>query len=289
MKGLKNYLEDFLLNNLVIDNKLQTIYNEKYGELNGIQNIISYILSDILDNNLKSIYKFIYNDITVNLYIKDIENDYLDAEYDIEKTNFEHNDIYINLKYPHKDVDDIISNIGKLIGHEILHGVEDLICHYEMSNELSNAIDNIYNAAPIEAKDISKFIYLLDYHERNAYLSQLTSDIKEIINKYNWNTKTINYKKLIEELKDKSRIWNVYFSFYDFIDKFKNDTTGRYLSQFNKIKNKHYTTQQTINELNNKFNKFKRKFENNVPKIVCDNLPVSESRISITGLEKYLF
>ena len=26
MKGLKNYLEDFLLNNLVIDNKLQTIY-----------------------------------------------------------------------------------------------------------------------------------------------------------------------------------------------------------------------------------------------------------------------
>ena len=68
MKGLKNYLEDFLLNNLVIDNKLQTIYNEKYGELNGIQNIISYILSDILDNNLKSIYKFIY--IIKNHYIQ---------------------------------------------------------------------------------------------------------------------------------------------------------------------------------------------------------------------------
>ena len=276
MKELKNYLEEFLLNNLVINNKLQTIYNEKYGELNGIQNIISYILSDILDNNLKSIYKFIYNDITVNLYIKDIENYYLDAEYDIEKTNFKHNDIYIILEFPHKDVDD--SNIGKLIGHEILHGVEDLICH-----------NNIYNAAPIEAKNISKFIYLLDYHERNAYLSQLMSDIKEIINKYHWDTKTINYKKLIEELKHKSRIWNVYFSFYDFIDQFKNDTTGRYLSQFNKIKNKQYTIQQTINELITKFNKFKRKFENNVPKIVCDNLPVSESRISITGLEKYLF
>ena len=289
MKGLKNYLEDFLLNNLVIDNKLQTIYNEKYGELNGIQNIISYILSDLLDNNLKSSYKFIYNDITVNLYIKDIENDYLDAEYDIEKTNFEHNDIYIILNYPHKDVDNIIMDIGKLIGHEILHGVEDLICHYEMSTELSNAIDKIFCAAPIEAKNISKFIYLLDYHERNAYLSQLTSDIKEIINKYNWDTKTINYKKLIEELKDKSRIWNVYFSFYDFIDKFKNDTIEKYISQFNIIKNKKYTKQQAINELIAKFNKFKRKFENNVPKIVCDNLPVSESRISITGLEKYLF
>lgn len=158
-----------------------------------------------------------------------------------------------------------------------------------MTTELSNAIDNIYNAAPIEAKDISKFIYLLDYHERNAYLSQLTSDIKEIINKYHWDTKTINYKKLIEELKDKSRIWSIYFSFYDFINKFKNDTTGRYISQFNKIKNKKYTKQQAINELIIKFNKFKRKFENNVPKIVCDNLPVSESRISITGLEKYLF
>ena len=68
MKELKNYLEEFLLNNLVINNKLQTIYNEKYGELNGIQNIISYILSDILDNNLKSKYTFIYNDITINLY-----------------------------------------------------------------------------------------------------------------------------------------------------------------------------------------------------------------------------
>ena len=115
--------------------------------------------------------------------------------------NYNNNKIYnINLKYPHKDVDNITSDIGKLIGHEILHGVEDLICHYEMTTELSNAIDNIYNAAPIEAKDISKFIYLLDYHERNTYLSQLTSDIKEIINKYHWDTKTINYKKLIEEL-----------------------------------------------------------------------------------------
>lgn len=289
MKGLKNYLEDFLLNNLVINNKLQTIYNEKYGELNRIQNLISYILSDLLDSKLKYRYKFIYNELSINLYIKDIENNSLYAEYDNEQTNFENNDIYIILSYPHKDVDDIIQEIGKLIGHEILHGVEDLICHYEMSNELSNAINNIYNAAPIEAKDISKFIYLLDCHERNAYLSQLTSDIKEIIDKHNWDTKIINYKKLIEELKDKSRIWGIYFDFYDFINKFKNDTKGRYISQFNKIKNKKYTTKQAINELTTKFNKFKRKFENNVPKIVCDNLPVSESRISITGLEKYLF
>lgn len=158
-----------------------------------------------------------------------------------------------------------------------------------MSTELSNAINKLFNAAPKTAKDVARFIYLLDYHERNAYLSQLTSDIKEIINKHNWDTKTINYKKLIEELKDKSRIWSIYFNFYDFIKEFKNDTTGRYLSQFNKIKNKNYTNQQAINELTTKFNKFKRKFENNVPKIVCDNLPVSESRISITGLEKYLF
>ena len=51
IKGLKNYLEEFLLNNLVINNKLQTIYNEKYGELNGIQNIISYILRDYHERN----------------------------------------------------------------------------------------------------------------------------------------------------------------------------------------------------------------------------------------------
>ena len=77
MKELKNYLEEFLLNNLVINNKLQTIYNEKYGELNGIQNIISYILSDILDNNLKSKYTFIYNDMNINLYITDEDSNYL--------------------------------------------------------------------------------------------------------------------------------------------------------------------------------------------------------------------
>ena len=81
MKELKNYLEEFLLNNLVINNKLQTIYNEKYGELNGIQNIISYILSDILDNNLKSKYTFIYNDMNINLYITDEDSNYLQKTY----------------------------------------------------------------------------------------------------------------------------------------------------------------------------------------------------------------
>ena len=79
MKELKNYLEDFLLNNLVINNKRQTIYNEKYGELNGIQNLIPYVLDDLLDNKLKSKYTFIYNDMNINLYITDEDSNYLHA------------------------------------------------------------------------------------------------------------------------------------------------------------------------------------------------------------------
>ena len=81
MKELKNYLEEFLLNNLVINNKLQTIYNEKYGELNGIQNLIPYVLDDLLDNKLKSKYTFIYNDMNINLYITDEDSNYLQKTY----------------------------------------------------------------------------------------------------------------------------------------------------------------------------------------------------------------
>ena len=290
MKKINNFIEESLYNHLSVlcSTNIHNIH-EKNGKLNGVENVINRMIDDIYVNDKNVIkYNFEYNDINITIYLHIENSSNIIANYDQSKTDYNNNIIYINLQYP-KD-EDVIDKISNLLSHELLHGVEDLICHYEMSIELKNTNNNIRNInnIPSITRQISTYAYLLDYHERNAYMSQLTNDIVDIINKHNWNDMTIDFKKLISELKENNTIWKIYFNFNSFICNFENDETGLYIKEYNKIYKNNFTKQQAIKHLKNKFNKFAHKFNNLVPKIVCDKLPKYEGLLP-SGFEELLF
>ena len=89
-------------------------------------------------------------------------------------------------------------------------------------------------------------------------------------------------------MKENNTIWKVYFNFNSFICNFENDETGLYIKEYNKIYKNNFTKQQAIKHLKNKFNKFAHKFNNLVPKIVCDKLPKYEGLLP-SGFEELLF
>lgn len=288
MKNIKTFIEESLNNHLCISSKANiNNIQEKNGKLNGVEKIIQKIIDDIFINKIKSNYLFEYDNNKINIHISTKHSKSIIASYNQSKTDYDNNIVYIELEYfDNNDID----KISNLFSHEILHAVEDIIAHYELNDELKNSTDNIRNASHIPSivKQLSIYVYLLNYHERNAYMSQLTNDIKNIINNHNWNDMTIDYKELVNELKTSNNIWKVYFNFYSFINDFKNDNSGIYIREYNKITNNNFTKNKAIKELTNKFNKFKNKFNTLVPKIVYDNLPKYEGLLP-SGLEKYLF
>ena len=287
MKNIKTFIEESLNNHLCISSKANiNNIQEKNGKLNGVEKIIQEIIDDIFINKIKSNYLFEYdnNKITIHISIKHSKS--IIASYNQSKTDYDNNVVYIEIEYfDNNDID----KISNLLSHEILRAVEDIIAHYELDDELKNSTDNIRNASHIPSivKQLSIYVYLLNYHERNAYMSQLTNDIKNIISNHNWNDMTIDYKELVNELKTSNSIWKVYFNFYSFINDFKNDNSDIYIREYNKITNNNLTKNKAIKELTNKFNKFKNKFDTLVPKIVYDNLPKYEGLLP-SGLENYI-
>lgn len=257
---------------------IEEYINEKFGKIIEAEKIYNEIVNDIFNNTLKSRYKFNYKNkeitVIINLIVKD--NFYkISAHYNQDETDYKNNIITISIIYNKNSINTINRNqCFQLIVHEIMHGAEDLFFHYNMSIELKNAnntIENLYADKKVSVIElnIAKYNYLLNSQEMHAYLSQLYDSIKEIIEKHNFTLHNFNYKKFKTKLYEID-IWKSYFGFYDFIEIFK--TNNIYLYEFNKTHNHNYTLNQAISLLTKKFNKFKNKFEELVPKITFEIL-----------------
>lgn len=247
---------------------------EKLGKILECENICYEIIEDISNNMLKNIYAFVYKKQTITIYIKTETNNNgnLTASYIKSLTDYDKNIITINVYYDPKNFNK--EYCFELLGHEILHGGEDLIFQYEMTTELKNVdriIRSFYNGITISntEKHVSQYVYLLNYHERHAYMSQLTDNIRKIIQDHNWNLNTFNNKIFKRDLLTLSP-WNVYFSFDKFIVKFNEDID--YLKAYNNITETNSTIKDAIKNLTRKYIKFKKKFETLVSKITFDVL-----------------
>lgn len=125
-----------------------------------------------------------------------------------KKNDYDSNKITIELYYPKTKLDfNTKILIENKLSHEILHGVKALNCMTKLSDEVSRALNIMQETnrgikSPQVDFDISKIIYLLDDNEINAFLSELTGDVKKIISKHNWTTQTVNVNEILCELMD---------------------------------------------------------------------------------------
>lgn len=281
---------------------LKEYINESYGEFKDGYEICSEIYDSILKQldtkNIKiDTSSYLFSDIHINSidFIFTGFN-YNTFSYDASKTNHDTNDITIYVNF--SNILEYNKKICiKLILHEITHAIQDIclnklgedLCKYKSNKyefgftKFIRVANDIFLNKENEIEDtykLNSLYYLLNPAEQNAYLSELKSDIFEILDNYNLNTRfSIDYNKLLELIK-KNNIWKAYFICKTVIDKL-NST-----NDYNLIENIYYSFNQKIRQRNKNidilvldsfvkstkksWDKFEDKFNKFIPKICAE-------------------
>lgn len=279
-----------------LDHNLYPYIVESLGKFDNAGLVIKHII-DELQNNFESqkiscqddnVY-FKYIDIKLNNNVKGYGT-YL---------KFKDDTIYLeigaNKEYFNENIDKYI----KTIVHELLHGYEDynrikntgqgIFAYY--NDKYKNSFNNINSQNDIKMW-LSRYNYFLNSQERNAYLSQLESDIEKIFKNEHITIEDFNYTKFKNKLKE-TDIWKEYFKLSVFILKLKNSKWNNEQKKYvenlwAQLYNEKKTFSQIIKELYNNWEKFEKKFEQLVPKIICKYIEINlkEVAFDISLLDK---
>ena len=288
-------LNDYIIENDLEEDILNRLYFHTCIEFKLNHNLYPYII--------ESLGKFDNAGIVVKYIIDELKNNYKSRIIDCSKFNvfFKKIDIFIDksgngicsymgIKNDTISIEiiankkEFIKNIDiyvKLIIHELLHGYEDYnrikntgygIFDF-MNIKYSNSFANINSPNDIKMQ-LSKCNYFLNDQERNAYLSQLESDIESIFKNEHITIEDFNYTKFKNKLKN-TDIWKEYFKLSIFILKLYNSKLNEEEKQYvediwGDLYKEKRTFNQIKNELYNNWQKFERKFEQLVPKIICN-------------------
>ena len=305
---IDNELEEDILNRLYfhtciefkLDHNLYPYIVESLGKFDNAGLVVKHIIdelnnnfqSQIIDCQADSVY-FKYIDIQINNQQNGL------ATY----IKYQDNTVFIELFC--KSLNDFKFNIDsyvKTIIHELLHGYEDynrikntgqgIFAYY--NDKYENSVNNINSQNDIKLL-LSRCNYFLNDQERNAYLSQLETDIESIFKNEHITIEDFNYTKFKYKLKN-TDIWKEYFKLSIFILKLKNsEWTNEQKKYIEDIWNNLYKEKRTFNQINkelyNNWQKFEKKFEQLVPKIICKyietNLKEVAFDVSLLDKEKY--
>lgn len=298
MNGLKEHiLEDDLIRNL---------YDHVCAEFKFWHNFYPYVL--------ESLGKFSNADIVIRHIVKDLKKDFrskmiscenydtwfskisidIDNRYESSARYVRLHDgiVYIEIGCSSQDhFNKHIEDYETLLLHELLHGYEDYNRIKNTGESIHNYLTDIYKTSFINLnygdktnKLLSRCNYLLNDQERNAYMSELETDIDKIFRNENIEIEDFDYSYFKEKLKS-TGIWKAYFELSKFIFMMKDDKltdndkqhiedTWKHLYKedisFNAIKDKLY----------NNWRKFEKKFEQLVSKIVCKHIDVRHKKIA---------
>ena len=131
---------------------------------------------------------------------------------------------------------------------------------------------------------LSRCNYFLNDQERNAYLSQLETDIESLFKNDHINIEDFNYTEFKNKLKSTS-IWKEYFKLSIFILKLKNSKFSNEQKEYventwSQLYNENKTFNQIIKELYANWEKFEKKFEQLVPKIICSYIETNLKEVA---------
>ncbi len=309
------------LNNYIIENELEkNILNRLYFhtcvEFKLYHNLYPYIVESLGKfDNAGKVVKHIIDTLKTNFesQVIDCTNDNVYFKYiDIKLNNngkgygtylkFKDDTVYLEIGANKEYFNENIDRYVKTIVHELLHGYEDynrikntgqgIFAYY--NDKYKNSFNNVNSQDDLKMW-LSRCNYFLNSQERNAYLSQLESDIESLFKNEHITIEDFNYTKFKDKLKN-SFMWKEYFKLSIFILKFKNaklaNEQKKYVENlWTQLYNETKTFSQIIKELYNNWEKFEKKFEQLVPKIICKyietNLKEVVFDISLLDKENY--
>lgn len=272
-----------------LDHNLYPYIVENYGKFDNAGLVIKHII-DELEDHFESQVIDCTND---KVYFKYIGIQ-LDKSQNDLASYIEYKDNTVFIKLFCKSLHDFKYNIDsyiKIIIHELLHGYEDynrikntgqgIFVYY--NNKYKNSFNNINSRNSIKFW-LSRCNYFLNDQERNAYLSQLESDIEKLFKNKHITIEDFNYTDFKNKLKD-TDIWVQYFKLSIFILKMYNSAWNNEQKQYiESIWNDLYNEKKTFNQINkelyNNWQKFEKKFERLVPKIVCRHLETNLKEVA---------
>ena len=301
MKSLNEYiteskLEENILNRIYfhtcvefkLNNSLYPYIVESLGKFDNASKVVKHIInalkgnfeSQIIDCTDDNVY-FKYINITLNtdangygIYLK-FRDDTLYVELGAKKEYFTEN----------------IDRYTKLLIHELLHGYEDynrikrtgkgIFAYY--NDKYKNSFANLNSIIDVRMW-LSRCNYFLNDQERNAHLSQLETDIESLFKNDHINIEDFNYTEFKNKLKSTS-IWKEYFKLSIFILKLKNSKFSNKQKEYventwSQLYNENKTFNQIIKELYANWEKFEKKFEQLVPKIICNYIDTNLKEVA---------
>lgn len=287
-------LNDYIIENKLEENILNRLYFHTCVEFKLNNNLYPYVLESLGKfDNAGKVIKHIIDTLKTNFESQEIDctNDNVYFKYINIKLNtngigygsylkLKDNTVYLeigaNKEYFNENIDKYI----KIIVHELLHGYEDYnrikntgqgIFAY-LNDKYKNSFANLNSQNNVKMW-LSRCNYFLNNQERNAYLSQLETDIELLFKNEHITIEDFSYTKFKDKLKN-TNIWKEYFKLSIFILRLKN-------SQFSNEQKKYveniweqlYSEKKTFNQINKElysnWEKFEKKFEQLVPKIIC--------------------
>lgn len=304
---IENELEEDILNRLYfhtcvefkLDHNLYPYVVESLGKFDNAGKVVKHII-DTLKDNFESQVIDCTND---NVYFK-----YINIKLNTNKNGYggylelKNNTLYLEIDATKEYFNENIDKYIKIIIHELLHGYEDynrikntgqgIFAYY--NDKYKNSFNNLNSLNELK-QQISRCNYFLNDQERNAYLSQLETDIELLFKNEHIAIEDFNYTKFRDKLKN-TDIWKEYFKLSIFILKLKNSEWSneqkKYIENiWEQLYNENKRFNLITKELYNNWQKFEKKFEQLVPKIICKyietNLKEVAFDISLLDEENY--
>lgn len=215
MRNLETYLKESLLKHIALELKDKDIIYEKYGEYDGCEELSKYIVNKLKNTKCNSLHisynevKHINNIVFDNLYIIFTESEQNVADYLIPSKNDIQVLQYYNLNNNYKTYSIINKNTNRfenclisvnaflfrnmklisLLEHELTHLFDDykiqstgLALFFDIFNNESYKRTKEYNQHkhPLRANQLENALYLMNSFEKNAFIAQLCSEIREL-------------------------------------------------------------------------------------------------------------
>lgn len=293
---IENELEDVILNRLYfhtciefkLEHNLYPYVVESLGKFDNAGKVVKHIINTLKDNFESQVIDCTNDNVYfkyINIELNTNENGY--GGYLEFKDNTLYLEICANKEYFNENIDKYI----KIIVHELLHGYEDynrikntgqgIFAYY--NDKYKNSFNNLNS--PNEVKQqISRCNYFLNNQERNAYLSQLETNIESLFKNEHITIEDFNYTKFKDKLKNID-IWKEYFKLSIFILKLKNSKWSNEQKKYvENIWEQLYNEKKTFNQINkelyNNWQKFEKKFEQLVPKIICNYIETNLKEVA---------